>query len=759
MSANRKLQSEVDGVLKKVKEGILFFDDIWEKVYAATQQSLKEKYEGDLKKEIKKLQRLRDQIKTWLGSNEIKDKSQLLECRKLIESKMEQFKICEKEMKTKAYSREGLARETKLDPREAEKEDKREWIGSCLDRLGEVIDSIEADVEKLANSSKKNKNKETIRRLMDNDCLDPSSIDDVKDDVEYYIEQSATDDDGQLGVTDEFDIYEILELDALPTCMPGKSDDEEGEGDGTERIPTDTTTTAATVAAVVVAVEKEKAVVADSKEAEAESGESKAAKVTAAAAAAKKTTAGITAVPATPAVVAGKAAAAVPAPARGVMSSPSAKTPPVAAVKPTAVAAKPVTTTAPSSPAVPAKTNPAAPATQQAAAAAIHARTVEKKAAASLLASPVLSSTAAPSKPDVDQSPAGKDKKPDTKEVAGAGSTSWAHAATQRTTAAATAAQQPPPASVTTPTVSILKSPPPSNPSAGPPASAASVQSAPIPPAAAVTSSGLPPRPAAATPQTSSSPSPSTLPPAATTRAPGLPPTGPSATAASSATQKPTAQESSSSTSSVPNSPLSTPSSSLTSQAPLSPNGSGTSPATSVASGGISRPPTAPLPAPMGVLPTPAANAVDMLKMSLMYAPAGENERQQQGYMPRNPYPSHPSFPTTSLPVLENPLLFEKLPMDTLFFAFYYQQGSYQQFLAARQLKKHSWRFHKKYMTWFQRHEEPKVTSDEFEEGTYVYFDYESGWCQRIKSEFKFEYCYLEDEHATAPQNDGNRGN
>jgi CCR4-NOT transcription complex subunit 3 len=33
-----------------------------------------------------------------------------------------------------------------------------------------------------------------------------------------------------------------------------------------------------------------------------------------------------------------------------------------------------------------------------------------------------------------------------------------------------------------------------------------------------------------------------------------------------------------------------------------------------------------------------------------------------------------------------------------------------------------------------------------FIEGTYVYFDYESGWCQRIKSEFKFEYAYLEDE-------------
>ena len=109
MSANRKLLTEIQQVLKKIEEGVELFDDIWGKVYAAEQQALKEKYEADLKKEIKKLQRLRDQIKTWLGSSEIKDKNQLLEARKVIETKMEQFKICERDTKTKAYSREGDA--------------------------------------------------------------------------------------------------------------------------------------------------------------------------------------------------------------------------------------------------------------------------------------------------------------------------------------------------------------------------------------------------------------------------------------------------------------------------------------------------------------------------------------------------------------------------------------------------------------------------------------------------------------------------
>lgn len=42
--------------------------------------------ENDLKTSIKKLQRMRDQIKTWLASNEIKDKQQLTDYRKLIET-------------------------------------------------------------------------------------------------------------------------------------------------------------------------------------------------------------------------------------------------------------------------------------------------------------------------------------------------------------------------------------------------------------------------------------------------------------------------------------------------------------------------------------------------------------------------------------------------------------------------------------------------------------------------------------------------
>lgn len=66
-------------------------------------------------------------------------------------------------------------------------------------------------------------------------------------------------------------------------------------------------------------------------------------------------------------------------------------------------------------------------------------------------------------------------------------------------------------------------------------------------------------------------------------------------------------------------------------------------------------------------------------------------------------------------------------------------------YLAAKELKRQSWRFHVKYVTWFQRHSEPQAITDEYEQGVYVYFDWEGSWCQRKKSDFRFEYRYLED--------------
>lgn len=85
-------------------------------------------------------------------------------------------------------------------------------------------------------------------------------------------------------------------------------------------------------------------------------------------------------------------------------------------------------------------------------------------------------------------------------------------------------------------------------------------------------------------------------------------------------------------------------------------------------------------------------------------------------------------FPKEPLPIFDDPRLYSRIDPDTLFYVFYYKQGTPHQYLAAKALKDQSWRFHKQYQTWFQRHEEPKSITDEYEQGTYRFFDYESTW-------------------------------
>ncbi|EXB51205.1 CCR4-NOT transcription complex subunit 3 [Morus notabilis] len=154
---------------------------------------------------------------------------------------------------------------------------------------------------------------------------------------------------------------------------------------------------------------------------------------------------------------------------------------------------------------------------------------------------------------------------------------------------------------------------------------------------------------------------------------------------------------------------------------------------------------------------------LQMLDAAYYKLPQPKDSERPRNYTPRHPAITPPSYPQVQAPIVNNPAFWERLGLeppygiDTLFFAFYHQQNTYQQYLAAKELKKQSWRYHKKYNTWFQRHEEPKVATDEYEQGTYVYFDFHvanddlgigkgQGWCQRIKTEFTFEYNYLEDE-------------
>ncbi|XVE62899.1 hypothetical protein DITRI_Ditri06bG0156500 [Diplodiscus trichospermus] len=235
MGASRKLQGEIDRVLKKVQEGVDVFDSIWNKVYDTDNANQKEKFEADLKKEIKKLQRYRDQIKTWIQSSEIKDKKvsasyeqALVDARKQIEREMERFKICEKETKTKAFSKEGLGQQPKTDPKEKAKSETRDWLNNVVGELESQIDSFEAEMEGL--SVKKGKTRpprlthletsitrhkahimklELILRLLDNDQLSPEQVNDVKDFLDDYVERNQEDFDE---FSDVDELYSSLPL-------------------------------------------------------------------------------------------------------------------------------------------------------------------------------------------------------------------------------------------------------------------------------------------------------------------------------------------------------------------------------------------------------------------------------------------------------------------------------------------------------------------------------------------------------------------
>jgi CCR4-NOT transcription complex subunit 3 len=117
-----------------------------------------------------------------------------------------------------------------------------------------------------------------------------------------------------------------------------------------------------------------------------------------------------------------------------------------------------------------------------------------------------------------------------------------------------------------------------------------------------------------------------------------------------------------------------------------------------------------------------------MLAASSVSCPLEADVAPPRNYKPDIRFSTPSYYPQEVDAVFEDPRLYSRIDPDTLFYVFYYKQGSYQQYLAAKALKDQSWRFHKQYQTWFQRHEEPKTITEEFEQGTYRFFDYESTW-------------------------------
>lgn len=113
-------------------------------------------------------------------------------------------------------------------------------------------------------------------------------------------------------------------------------------------------------------------------------------------------------------------------------------------------------------------------------------------------------------------------------------------------------------------------------------------------------------------------------------------------------------------------------------------------------------------------------------------------------YVPKTKRKTPAFFPQTALYLLDNPSFYKRFDLDTLFFIFYYCKGTVLQTYAAIRLKEYAWRYHLKYKMWFQRLDEPKLITAEYEKGEFIFFDYETSWNFMKKNDFVFEYYYLE---------------
>ncbi|KAI5963648.1 NOT5 [Candida pseudojiufengensis] len=235
MSA-RKLQQEFDKLNKKINEGLAAFYDIKEKIQHAEVASQRDKFENDLKKELKKLQRSRDQLKIWLGDSSIKlDKNAIQENRTKIEHAMDTFKELEKISKIKQFSNEGLEIEKQRKHSrfgEVQKlTDACDYVSSVIEQLNTQNEELEQDLESIGGQSKKkgssaqqsiddikykiDRNNTHIEKLevvlenLENDLLDPAKIDDVKDDLDYYVEMNQ--DEEYVEYDDFYDQLEPIE--------------------------------------------------------------------------------------------------------------------------------------------------------------------------------------------------------------------------------------------------------------------------------------------------------------------------------------------------------------------------------------------------------------------------------------------------------------------------------------------------------------------------------------------------------------------
>ncbi|KAM3295108.1 hypothetical protein ACQJBY_037768 [Aegilops geniculata] len=856
MGASRKLQGEIDRVLKKVQEGVDVFDSIWNKVYDTENANQKEKFEADLKKEIKKLQRYRDQIKTWIQSSEIKDKKALMDARKQIEREMERFKVCEKETKTKAFSKEGLGQQPKTDPREKAKAETRDWLNSVVSDLENQIDNFEAELEGL--SFKKGKQRpprlvhleksitrhkahikklESILRLLDNDELSPEQVNDVKDFLEDYVERNQEDFDEFSDVEDLYSTLPMEKVEALedmvslaPSILIKGVAAVSTTAVLSTKSPTATSPTQATVSTISQGTSQDQAEEATTLESNPES------------------------VPQTPPPKGGNLGPSVPVVPTAIstsaaavsvsadtITSPGPVRPVIPATAPTIFAPSAAVRNAPESmPAVastpanlstavkddesmsfpPRRPSPAV--TEIGLGRGITRGLTSQALAAPISVGPVPGNGSITAIPPIND--LSKRNIMNTDERVNSGGLS------QQLVSPLGSKVQPQPVLKTNDAVSSDSSNTSESAVIG-----GRVFSPPVVPGA----QWRPQAPAGFQNQSEtgqfrgrpevtdqrekylqrlqqvqqqqgnllnashitginqkqfSTQQPNSLLQQFNSQSSsissqgglGLGVQGPDAGQTKSDEQQGLADEANveSAATTGPNNkhtneddtkaPYSNPPASiaegtqLSRDSDLSPGQPMQAGMPSSGVGVIGRRSVS----DFGAIGDNLSGAsvvsghdhlynLQMLEAAYHRLPQPKDSERAKTYIPRHPSVTPASYPQIQAPIVANPAFWERLGSDTLstdmlFFAFYYQQNSYQQYLAAKELKKQSWRFHRKYNTWFQRHVEPQVTTDEYERGSYVYFDFHladdgNGWCQRIKNDFTFEYNFLEDELSVQP--------
>ena len=129
---------------------------------------------------------------------------------------MERFKVIEKEMKTKAYSKEGLGTAVRIDAKEQQRIDLTQWIADKVEELQRQVEGAEAEVESLqAGAKRKGKageagqaridllelqnerrqwhisQLEIIMRLLENSSLKVEDVEGVKEDVDFFVSMNA----------------------------------------------------------------------------------------------------------------------------------------------------------------------------------------------------------------------------------------------------------------------------------------------------------------------------------------------------------------------------------------------------------------------------------------------------------------------------------------------------------------------------------------------------------------------------------------